>query len=587
MKKLFAGIITCVTILLTGIGVFAVAADENNSGNENVQSEIVFVWNGFDECYAGNTDYPPESYNGYFVERNGIVRSFSFEDVNAHWTFGYVSMEDIPKTISLNQTAPQEKLLSHLTDVSKYQIVGKISEEELERNLNLLSDINTNVNIKMCISPLDVVQGYSETFGLRYDDNDNAEVVFLNGVGTIINKHTDENALEIDSWLRNLDISSDNPNTETTQPNPTENTTTTTIVTTTEVKPNTEQETEPITEVPKIEFCQVQFILDYEKYYGIFLDSNRDVYSFAIDNVTENWNLYGAYSDIPIKLTDSMPQDGLLTYLYNHFDEWKFIGKTSEDDYADYKNELNQIDLNTEMTYILYAEPDVIGLSHTETFAVRYDDNGNRQIVFLCGGLDTEYDLYLENPDEHAISLNQKMIQYEKINESATTTTVELNQTNAGTDETTTATNSTTTTTTTSIVATDENKTTASIENITATTETTTTATTHIASDEEFCNWAAKDYEGKTGVMPANAEIEYIAEGNAVITLTDVEGNVLDIYTIDPTTGIGKASDGGTVDLPQTGYSNTYKVIIGFAILMTMGGTVIVAKSRRKRTSHS
>ena len=364
-------------------------------------------------------------------------------------------------------------------------------------------------------------------------------------------------------------------------------TSTTTTVTTTEVKPNTEQETEPITEVPKIEFCQVQFILDYEKYYGIFLDSNRDVYSFAIDNVTENWNLYGAYSDIPIKLTDSMPQDGLLTYLYDHFDEWKFIGKTSEDDYADYKNELNQIDLNTEMTYILYAEPDVIGLSHTETFAVRYDDNGNRQIVFLCGGLDTEYDLYLENPDEHAISLNQKMIQYEKINESATTTTVELNQTNAGTDETTTATNSTTTTTTTSIVATDENKTTASIENITATTETTTTATTHIASDEEFCNWAAKDYEGKTGVMPANAEIEYIAEGNAVITLTDVEGNVLDIYTIDPTTGIGKASDGGTVDLPQTGYSNTYKVIIGFAILLTIGGTVIVAKSRRQRTSHS
>lgn len=584
MKKLFAGIIVCVTTLLTGIGISAVAADENNSGNENVQSEIVFVWNGFDECYVDNTDYPPESYNGYFVERNGIVRSFSFEDVNVHWTFGHVSMEDIPKTISLNQTAPQEKLLSHLTDVSKYQIVGKISEEELECNLNLLSDINTKVNIKMDVSPLDVVQGYSETFGLRYDDNDNAEVVFLNGVGTIINKHTDEKALEIDSWLRNLDISSDNPNTETTQPNPTENTTTTTIVTTTEVKPNTEQKTEPITEIPKIEFCQVQFILDYEKYYGIFLDSNRDVYSFAIDNVTENWNLYGAYSDIPIKLTDSMPQDGLLTYLYDHFDEWKFIGKTSEDDYADYKNELNQIDLNTEMTYILYAEPDVIGLSHTETFAVRYDDNGNRQIVFLCGGLDTEYDLYLENPDEHAISLNQKMIQYEKINESVTTTTVEMNQTTAGTDETTTETNSTTTTI---VVTTDEAETTDSIENITATTETTTTATTHIASDEELCDWAVKDYEHKNGIAPANAEIEYITEGTAVITLTDVEGNVLDIYTIDPTTGIGKASDGGTVDLPQTGYSNTYKVIIGFAILMTIGGTVIVAKSRRKRTSHS
>ena len=146
MKKLFAGIITCATILLTGIGVSAAAADENNSGDENVQSEIVFVWNSFDECYAGNTDNPPESYKGFFVEKNGNIRSFSFEDVNEHWTFGYVSMEYIHKTISLNQTTPQEKLLSHLTDASKYQIVGKISEEELERNLNLLSDIDTNVN---------------------------------------------------------------------------------------------------------------------------------------------------------------------------------------------------------------------------------------------------------------------------------------------------------------------------------------------------------------------------------------------------------------------------------------------------------
>ncbi len=521
MKKLFAGIITCATILLTGIGVSAAAADENNSGDENVQSEIVFVWNGFDECYVGNTDYPPESYKGFFVEKNGNIRSFSFEDVNEHWTFGYVSMEDIPKTISLNQTTPQEKLLSHLTDVSKYQIVGKISEEELERNLNLLSDIDTNVNIKMDISPLDIVQGYSETFGLRYDDNGNAEVVFLNGMGTIINKHTDENALEIDSWLRNLDISSDNPNTETTQPNPTENTTTTTVTT-------TEQTTEPITEVPKIEFCQVQFILDYEKYYGIFLDSNRDVYSFAIDNVTEDWNLYGAYSDNPIKLTDSMPQDGLLTYLYDHFDEWKFIGKTSEDDYADYKNELNQIDLNTEMAYRLYAEPDVVGLSHTETFAVRYDDNGNRQIVFLSGGLSIQYDHYLKNPDEHAIALNSKMIKYEEISDPVT-------KPDETTDQTTTA-------------------------PTTPDATTTTTVTTTITTE---------------------ADTEQTTEPPA----TDAGGSVTtEISTVPPTTTTGTETT-----LPQTGYSKWYQALIAAAMGMIGVGSTAIVKSGifRKKENNS
>lgn len=228
----------------TTVTTTEVKPNTESSKNENEQSEIVFVWNSFDECYAGNTDNPPESYKGFFVEKNGNIRSFSFEYVNEHWTFGYVSMEDIPKTISLNQTTPQENLLSHLTDVSKYQIVGKISEKELNRYLNLLSDINTNVDIEREFCPELVVRGYSETFGLRYDDNGNAEVVFLNGMGTIINKHTDENALEIDSWLRNLDISSDNPNTETTQPNPTENTTTTTVTTTITSETNTEQTTE-------------------------------------------------------------------------------------------------------------------------------------------------------------------------------------------------------------------------------------------------------------------------------------------------------------------------------------------------------
>ena len=382
MKKLFAGIITCATILLTGIGVSAAAADENNSGDENVQSEIVFVWNGFDECYVGNTDNPPGLYKGFFVEKNGNIRSFSFEDVDEHWTFGYISMEDIPKTISLNKTTPQEKLLSHLTDVSKYQIIGKLSEEELERNLYILSNIDTNVNIKMGVSPLDVVQGYSETFGLRYDDNGKAEVVFLNGMGTIINRHTDENALEIDSWIRNLDISSDNPNTETTHPNLTENTKTTTV-TTTENTPN---------------------------------------------------------SDTTTISTD-----------------------------------------NTEST-----------ITTTET----------------------------------------------------TTTTA----TNDG-----------------------------GIETIT-----TIAAPANIASDEELCDWAAKDYAEKTGITPENAEIEYIADGNAVITLTDAEGSVLDVYNIDPFTGIGTEADGGDVNLPQTGYSNFYKVIVWFAILMTISGVAIVAYSRKE-----
>ena len=82
MKKLFAGIITCATILLTGIGVSAAAADENNSGDENVQSEIAFCIVNSEQ--TGRTAY---SYGGFFIENNGNVRTFSFENIEENFTF--------------------------------------------------------------------------------------------------------------------------------------------------------------------------------------------------------------------------------------------------------------------------------------------------------------------------------------------------------------------------------------------------------------------------------------------------------------------------------------------------------------------
>ena len=56
------------------------------------------------------------------------------------------------------------------------------------------------------------------------------------------------------------------------------------------------------------------------------------------------------------------------------------------------------------------------------------------------------------------------------------------------------------------------------------------TTVTHIASDEDLCDWAIVDYEDKTGITAAEAEI----------TLTDQDDEVLDVYIIDPNTGKGK-----------------------------------------------
>jgi hypothetical protein len=525
MKKFIAGFIAFVTVMLSGVcSSMQTIAVENNAEGESVQSEIVFVQTVF-YPYFGDFNEQPITYDGIFVEKNGTVRSFSFQDVDkdVNLTFGTWDFDGFPETLVLDDTSPQKLLISMISDVDNFEIVGCVSEQKVNDYEAALADIDIDAEVEVIYNDEDVVKGYTETFGVAGD-----EIVFLNGSGGIGFNRNDEKALEIDNWLRNLDISeipaettAAAETTTTTTTSATTDTTTITTTTSTETTTETTATSDTKSDVPQIEFCQVQFILDYEEYYGIFLDSNRNVYSFGISDVTEDWNLYGDYSGEPIKLTDSMPQEGLLDYLYNHFDEWKLIGKTSEEDYADYKNELNQIDLNTEMVYRLFAEPDVIGRSHMERFAVRYDD-GNSQIVFLCGGVDAKYDLYLENPDEHAISLNQKMIQYEEIKESATTTTTttaETNQTTVGADETTTETNSTTTTT---VVTTDETETTASTET-TATTETTPTTTT----------------------------------------------------TTEETT------------LPQTGYSKWYHVVAALAACMTgIGGALVVGsgalKKRRK-----
>ncbi len=122
-----------------------------------------------------------------------------------------------------------------------------------------------------------------------------------------------------------------------------------------------------------------------------------------------------------------------------------------------------------------------------------------------------------------------------------------------------------------------------STETITSSTITSIETTTiHIASDEELCEWAVKDYEEKTGVTPADAEIEYTADDTAVITLTDAEGNVLDVYTIDPITGTGTESEGEEVNLPQTGYSVVYNYIMLAAAAIVLFGIFSMAKSRKR-----
>ena len=139
-----------------------------------------------------------------------------------------------------------------------------------------------------------------------------------------------------------------------------------------------------------------------------------------------------------------------------------------------------------------------------------------------------------------------------------------------------------TTVTTADTGTTEESGTAASAGSVTS--ATTTTTMEYFASEEELGKMAMEDYRQKTGTIPAKAETAANADGTLSIALYDADGKLLDTYAIDPVTGTGTDSAGGEVSLPQTGYSGIYKVIAGLAALMTLGGTAIILKTRKKHS---
>ena len=123
-----------------------------------------------------------------------------------------------------------------------------------------------------------------------------------------------------------------------------------------------------------------------------------------------------------------------------------------------------------------------------------------------------------------------------------------------------------------------------STETSTLTTTSSTTSVTNIA-DEDLCSWAINDYQKKTGVAPANAEITARSKNACEITLTDENGNVLDVYTIDPKTGTGTDSSNAEVNLPQTGNNSmtNWLLCVGAAMFMAFGFGAVKASGVLKR----
>jgi LPXTG-motif cell wall-anchored protein len=92
------------------------------------------------------------------------------------------------------------------------------------------------------------------------------------------------------------------------------------------------------------------------------------------------------------------------------------------------------------------------------------------------------------------------------------------------------------------------------------------------------------DYEKKHGVAVTPEAVQN-ADGGVTITLRDASGNVLDTYTLDCKTGIGKDAQGAEVNLPQTGNNSigSLAAVSGAALTALTGALLVYRAFRKKR----
>jgi hypothetical protein len=124
-------------------------------------------------------------------------------------------------------------------------------------------------------------------------------------------------------------------------------------------------------------------------------------------------------------------------------------------------------------------------------------------------------------------------------------------------------------------------------ETTAAVTETTAVSETAPAEDfatlEEFAHMAKIDYEKKQGIAVTPEAVQN-ADGSVTVTLKDANGTVLDTYTLDVKTGVGKNAQGAEVNLPQTGNNaaGTLAAVSG-AALTALAGALMVCRAFRKK----
>jgi LPXTG-motif cell wall-anchored protein len=104
------------------------------------------------------------------------------------------------------------------------------------------------------------------------------------------------------------------------------------------------------------------------------------------------------------------------------------------------------------------------------------------------------------------------------------------------------------------------------------------------ASLDQYDKMVEKDYEDKHQGVDVTVKSEATDDDNVQVTVTDQDGKVVDVYTIDAKTGTGTNQANQSVNLPKTGVTTKNPIAaVGSAIAATMAGLWLTIKAARRK----
>ena len=180
-KKRIQRIFSVALVTVLSVSLLSGCERTKNEVEEVVIPEIVFI--------TSHHDYD-ENIKGYFITNEGKMKMYDFRNIAPDEQYDLLEVMD-----QLDSALCTE--MDRRGIIIKEEDLPQISKEKLLEYYKMLQKVSKYSKIVTRESYLDVVAGYGHFYGIRFNKENEKEIIILNGWGDWYEENKDKNAKEI------------------------------------------------------------------------------------------------------------------------------------------------------------------------------------------------------------------------------------------------------------------------------------------------------------------------------------------------------------------------------------------------------